>query len=219
MLKDKRLRLLSALTPACNVAADIGTDHGYLGCELLESEKCREVWFTDISPGALAKAQRLAAQKGLEENARFYLGDGAQPLPGAPDAAIISGMGGHTICHILSLGEDKLRGSKLILGANTALKQLRLWLMQNHYTITDEAAVQEADKFYVILCAQDGKMELGEDELTAGPILMKRKDEETKEYFRYRLNGARIALERACVSENADTKNLREEMERWQKLL
>ena len=28
---DERLRMLSALVPACPVAADIGADHGFLG--------------------------------------------------------------------------------------------------------------------------------------------------------------------------------------------
>lgn len=208
-----------AFTPRCGVAADIGTDHGILGCELLREGKCDTLWFTDISAESLNKARRLAEKSGFEERALFFTGDGAAVLPFPPDAAIIAGMGGHTIIHILDTGREKLKGTKLILGANTALYELRYFLAQNGYAITDEAAVREAGKFYVVFRAEEGHMDLDEDALRIGPELMKKTDTETMDYFRYRINGARIALERAGVSPNADTETLRKELERWQKLI
>ena len=219
MLKDNRLRLLAEMTPSCNTAADIGTDHGFLGCELLETGRCCEVWFTDRSSPSLDKARQLVQQKMLSNRSHFFVGDGALPLPGTPDAAIIAGMGGHTIVHILEQGTDKLRDAKLILGPNTALAELRKWLSQHEYNITDEAAVCEAEKFYVILCAEAGKMELCEDDIIVGPVLKEKTDRDTRAYFQYRLRGACLALARAGESKSADLQKLRKETERWQKYL
>ena len=71
----------------------------------------------------------------------------------------------------------------------------------------------------MILRAESGQMELNEIQLLAGPILMKKTDDLTKEYFRYRFRGVQLALERANNSENADTYTLRKEMNIWKELL
>ena len=219
MLKDKRLNLLAELTPKCGIAADIGTDHGYLGSELLSQGKCEEVWFTDISEPSLNKARQLVEKRGFGARARFFTGDGARPLPYAPDAAIIAGMGGHTICHILEQGKDKLKGAILVLGANTALKELRLWLSSNDYQISDECAVSEAGKYYVLLRAQAGQMRLNEEDLIVGPVLKNKHDKETLAYMQYRLRGALLAYDSASQSDTANLEQLRKETERWQKYL
>ncbi|MBQ3667867.1 MAG: SAM-dependent methyltransferase [Clostridia bacterium] len=218
MLKDKRLNALISLTPNCETAADIGTDHGILGCELLERRICRRVWFSDISLASLAKARRLAQNKGLGERADFFIGDGAKPLPASPDAAIIAGMGGQMICHIIGDSIEKLKSTTLILGANTNLFELRLWLSQNAFKIEDEIAVCENRRYYVLMKAQSGCMNMSEDELHIGPVLIKKRDDESKAYFAHRSNCAKHALEQAFNSNEQIKQSLGKELERWQKL-
>ena len=216
---DKRLSAILGFVPDCRVAADIGTDHGLLGCALLEENRCENVWFTDISEKSLEKAKRLVEKKNLAHRAAFFVGDGAQALPSKPDAAIIAGMGGKTICGILERGLCKLGESALVLGANTELGELRNVLCNNGFAITDEKAVREGRRFYVVVAAAPGNMKLKDDELLTGPILSKKTDEETKDYFIYRRRGVLIALEKAGASPNADTEALRKELELWEKLI
>ena len=210
---------LCELVPDCDLAADIGTDHGYLGCALLQTGKCRRVWFTDISADSLGKAERLIHEKGLESQARFFVGDGLEPLPYAPNAIIIAGMGGHTISGILDKAADKTRGATLVLGANTKVNELRRFLSTHGCVITEECAVSEAGRFYVLMRAESGSMRLDEEALEVGPVLAKKHDEDTLAYFQYRYNGAKIALERASQSPSADLNALRKEIQRWQKLI
>ena len=89
-LTDERLSEMIRMLPKCGIVADIGTDHGRLGAQLLLTGKCGKVWFSDISAPSLEKARGLIAQRGLQERAEFFVGDGARALPGAPDAAVIA---------------------------------------------------------------------------------------------------------------------------------
>lgn len=100
-MNNPRFSALLELIGRADTVADVGCDHGYVGASLLESGAAQEVWFTDVSEKALSRAEGLIREKALP-NARFFVGDGFAPLPGRPDAAVIAGMGGETIAHILS---------------------------------------------------------------------------------------------------------------------
>lgn len=219
MLKDQRLKAIFDLLPECVVCADIGTDHGKLGCELLKTGKCREVWFTDISHDSLEKARHLAEEANLSSHAHFFEGDGAECLPGAPDAAVIAGMGAGTIIHILKNGMENLRGSTLILGANVDVSFLRRFLAENGFSIEDECAVTEGKKHYILIRAVPGVMQLTKEEEILGPILMRRKDPEVGIYAASRWNTIHKALESAGRSDTADTSEMEYELELWGRYL
>ena len=44
-LTDERLSEMIRMLPKCGIVADIGTDHGRLGAQLLLTGKCGKVWF------------------------------------------------------------------------------------------------------------------------------------------------------------------------------
>ena len=100
-MNNPRFSAILDLIGRAHTVADVGCDHGYVGASLLESGAASEVWFTDVSEKALSRAQNLLREKALP-GARFFSGDGFAPLPGKPDAAVIAGMGGETIAHILT---------------------------------------------------------------------------------------------------------------------
>ena len=219
MLKDNRLRAIVSLLPHCEVIADIGTDHGKLGCELLSEGICRQLWFTDISADSLRKAKELAKKKGLTEKAAFFVGDGAAALPGIPDAAVIAGMGGFTISHIISDGYIKLKDSLLVLGAHTALSEVRSCLSRYDYMITDELVVNESERYYVIMSAKNGKTEYTFDDLIAGPVLRHKTDAESREYFAYRLRLAQSTYRAIRASKKASTVKIELEIDVWKSLI
>ena len=84
------------------------------------------------------------------EQAELFLCDGlAQVQPEGITDVVIAGMGGETIIHIL---EDCpwRRQVHLILQPMTKIPDLRRWLAEQGFSWTEQA-VQEGEKFYVVL--------------------------------------------------------------------
>ena len=99
---DPRLALLCKMAPPCYKAADIGTDHGYLICALVENGKTKRGIAADLKPQPLEKARREAERRGLSAQMDFVLTDGLTGIsPEGLEVVIIAGMGGETILHIL----------------------------------------------------------------------------------------------------------------------
>ncbi len=219
MLKDNRLKTIVSMLPRCEVIADIGADHGKMGCELLSEGICQRVWFTDISADSLKKAQVLVRKKGLTGNAAFFVGDGAMALPAAPDAAVIAGMGGLTICHIISDGYEKLKNCCMVLGAQTALPELRDCLSRNSFMIKDERVAYESGRYYVIMSATGGKAVYNAYDLIAGPVLRHKADSESRAYFAYRLKLATSIYRAIKDSQKANTDKIETEIDIWKRLV
>lgn len=219
MLTDERLSLIIDMLPECDIIADIGTDHGRLGAQLLLLNKCKTLWFSDISAPSLEKAKKLTERLHLSDRAQFFVGDGAQAFPHAPDAAVIAGMGGITISEILKGAGEKLKDAKLILQPNVYIYELRKTLVQNGFKITDEKCVIAAKRKYILIYAEPGHEEYTESELMAGPILLKEKSEAFMEYARFRERVILKALKGIEKSENAESDELSKELSVWKEIL
>ena len=193
-LTDERLSEIISMLPECGTVADIGADHGRLGAQLLLMGRCERVWFSDISAPSLEKARSLIGRRGLQERAEFFVGDGAQALPGAPDAAVIAGMGGETIAGILRGAGERLKNSVLVLEPNVGAELVRRALMETGRRITDERVVRAARRRYVLIRAEKGEAAYTERELIVGPVLLKHPSEAFREYAAFRLRVARKAL-------------------------
>ena len=212
---DARLTALREMAGPCALFADIVTDHGRLGADLLLRGQCARAMFTDISEASLAKARRLIAGLGLADRAVFGVGDGAAALLEAPDVAVIAGMGGQTIAQIVEQGMEKLRASRLVLQPNVAAPELRRRLAGTSFRITDERVVRDGRRLYVLIAAQPGEMRLTDCEAEIGPVLLQKHSEELADYRRFRLRVAKKAL--AGAERGArDTSALRREIEIWE---
>lgn len=218
-LTDERLSEMIRMLPKCGIVADIGTDHGRLGAQLLLTGKCGKVWFSDISAPSLEKARGLIARRGLQERAEFFVGDGARALPGAPDAAVIAGMGGETIAGILRSAGERLANSVLVLEPNVGVELVRRALMETGRRITVERVVRAARRRYVLIRAERGEAAYTERELIVGPVLLKESSEAFREYAAFRLRIAKKALEGAEKSERSEKDALLTEMEYWREIV
>lgn len=217
---DRRVRAIVDLVPVCGCAADVGTDHGKIGAQLLLSGKCGKVIFSDISAPSLEKAKKLAEEKGLREKADFCVADGLEGLPCPVDSIVIAGMGGLNIRDIIVNGKEAVGNAKLILQPNTEIAGLRLALCENGFRITDEAVAREGKRFYVIICAAKGQMQLDETELFAGPILLKSSDKEVRAYYAVRLETAeKLVREVESAGSERNLKELKKETEIWKTAL
>ena len=128
-LSSRLLSCASMVRPG-GVAADVGTDHGYLAVYLVEQGICPVVFASDIREGPLSAARRSAEKAGLTEQIRFCLSDGLRELPvSGIDTVICAGMGGENIIHILE-SEPKVFDpeKQLILQPQSKTAELRRWL-------------------------------------------------------------------------------------------
>ncbi len=217
-LTDERLSEIIKMLPKCGIVADIGADHGRLGAQLLLTGMCERVWFSDISAPSLEKAKELIQRRGLQDKAEFFVGDGARALPGAPDAAVIAGMGGETIAGILWDAGKTLENSVLVLEPNVGAELTRRALMETGRRITDERIVRAARRRYVLIRAEKGEAAYTERELIMGPVLLEKPSGAFREYAAFRLRVARKALTGAEKSSRAEKGALQTEIEYWREI-
>lgn len=184
---DERLRKVVDFFPACDLGADIGADHGRLSCDLLASGKVTRMLVTDISSLSLDKARALLTLHGMDKKAEFRIGDGLNALSSPVDAIAICGMGGEVISDILLNGKDRLCGAELILCPQTDTEILRSTLVRIGYSVKDECAVTAAGRRYVVIKAAPGLIQYDEKQLFLGPVMMIKRDKDTLDYYRWRL--------------------------------
>lgn len=160
--------------------ADIGSDHAYLPCALVEQGRINLAVAGEVVNGPFKRAQKEVMSRGLEKQIDVRLGDGLDVIQ--PEDKIttitICGMGGVLIRQILEKGlkNEKIDGSEcLILQPNVGEEKLRKFLVENDYDIMAEKIVEENDKLYEIIAAEPAKdsIHYSEKELRYGPHLLK----------------------------------------------
>ena len=146
-MQSVRLTKLVSLIPNCNLLADVGCDHGYVGIEALRLGKAQRVAFTDISRPSLEKARSNCPQK-FSDIVSFHCQDGLGEINA--DCAIIAGMGGLEIISILQAAQ--YLPQKLVLQPMRNQKDVRMYLTQKYEIVTDEKFFD--GKYYDVIVAQ-----------------------------------------------------------------
>ena len=153
-----KLPLSTRLAACCSFVkpgariADIGCDHGYLGIYLLKNGIANAVIAADIHQQPLNSAYHNAHKFGVADKIRFYLSDGAANIARDFDTMVCAGMGADTIISILSaapwLKSDQY---SLILQCQSKLPQLRRYLSQEGYCITEETVLRDGRFLYTVM--------------------------------------------------------------------
>ena len=157
---SERLLTIAEHVEKDEVAADIGTDHGYIPIWLMTNFKCKNVILSDVNEGPLKKAVENIKKYFPENSFDLRLGNGMEILnPGEADTVIIAGMGGLLIKQILSKEPKKTALlKKMILQPRNNSAELRRFLKNlSNFTITDEQVVKEIDKFCEIITVKNNK--------------------------------------------------------------
>ncbi|MFV0635320.1 tRNA (adenine(22)-N(1))-methyltransferase [Mitsuokella sp. WILCCON 0060] len=174
-----RLQALADFVPAGSRVADIGTDHGYLAVELVQSGKAKFVVASDKNAGPYEAAVRTVRENGLTDDViSVRLGDGLQSLaPGEVDTVCIAGMGGTLMMEILAASPKIVAGLKtLILQPQGGAAELRQWLYKNHWYIADETLALDDGRIYEIIMAKRGRRKMPSPLLLEiGPMLWQKK--------------------------------------------
>jgi tRNA (adenine22-N1)-methyltransferase len=191
-----RMQVIADFIGKDEIAADIGTDHGYIPIWLLMNNICRHVILADVNKGPLKRAEKnFKAYLGSDVKPDIRLGSGIQVLGyGEADTVIIAGMGGILIRDILADDMKKTASlKKLVLQPRNNSDVLRRWIYDklDGFTIISERVVKEGRKFSEILCVvRDGKSnaDIPEDLCMEIPYMyLAEPDETVGEYLRHRL--------------------------------
>ncbi len=185
------------------ICADIGCDHGYLSIYLIEKGFCDKVYACDINEKPVNIAKRNIAARdtrglSLSEKITVVKSDGLSALTDINiNRVIICGMGGEVISGIIERGRDFHRsGVRFILQPMSRELELRQWLCENGFEITDETLVRDAGRIYAVICAvfTGEKYEYSPSELILGRKNIEKKSELLSELCERKLLHARNLL-------------------------
>ena len=158
--------------------ADIGSDHGYLPCWLIEHDISDYAYACEIADGPLQACQATVQLCHMEDKISVRKGDGLAPIVLEKlDVVSICGMGGNLICDILEANLENTEVNTLVLQANINEVLVRQHLNQHGWKIIDEDIVEDMHHYYEIIVARKGEQHLGKKELYMGPFLLERKGE------------------------------------------
>lgn len=133
-------RLLTCAQLCCgDVICDIGTDHGYLPCYMVEKGLCKKAFACDVAQGPLDSAIAHINEHGLSDRITAVLSDGLDNIErGDITDIVIAGMGGELISDILSRCEWLDESINLVLQPMTKADVLRRWLFENGFSVKSE---------------------------------------------------------------------------------
>lgn len=159
--------------------ADVGTDHAYLPIALALSGKISGAVASDINEGPYLRALANVRNHSLENKITALHTAGLCGVEKfAPTDIVICGMGGELIASIINDAPwTKNTSVRLVLQPMTHSEILRKYLLDNKFTIIDEALAKE-EKIYEIICAEytGNTEEYSEAELLLGKKNIERGD-------------------------------------------
>ena len=188
---DLRLAAAAEFVKEGTVAADVGTDHGYLICYLINEGICTRGFATDINIKPLESARKLIREMYLENEIETVLTDGLKGLPeDEVDEVLICGMGGETIIGILEEAKwVKSEKVHLVLQPMSRANMLRRWLCENGWSIDAEKAVEVEKHLYTVISADYiGGSEVPDDLYCLTGELLGQSDEFALKYVRWQAN-------------------------------
>lgn len=206
-----RIKSIVSLIDPVDTLLDIGTDHGLVIIEAFLQKKINQAIASDINEGPLKSAYENIKNENFQTKTTFLQTDGFFGINQKYDGVVITGVGYKTIEHILKMPHQTPK--YYILGAQSQLEELRLFLSSNNFKIIDEL-IYYNKRDYVFIKIIKGKQKLSEKELLLGPILMNKK--EALNYYIKQLNSLNAIIK--LVNESDQTK-LQKQIDFYEKVI
>lgn len=158
MKLSKRLAMVAGMITKGHIVCDIGTDHGYIPIFMVQNDFSPCAYACDVNEGPLAIATQNIAANNLEDRISCILSDGLKEVADKIDSTnlsiVIAGMGGLLIKRILADDISFAKASgELILSPHSEIVEVRHFLLDNGFLISDEDMVLEDGKFYTVIKA------------------------------------------------------------------
>ena len=158
MRLSNRLQAIADYVRSGDRLIDVGTDHAYIPIFLLKNKIIASAIATDIRSGPLQTAKKDAERFDVAHQLTLIQCDGLSNCsPAAVDTIIIAGMGGETIIGILAAA-PWAKEKRLVLQPQTKQAELRSWLSDNGYAISDASLVYDAGRIYLVWLVERGIM-------------------------------------------------------------
>lgn len=157
-----RLRAVADMVTPGLVVADVGCDHAYLSIYLVTESISPKVIACDVNEGPLEIARTNINDFKCEDNIELRLGNGLDVIkPQEVSSVVIAGMGGRLITDIIKAGKEVLDSAcEIIIEPQSELEMVRHFLEDNGYKIVSENLIIDEGKFYPIIKAIHGEMNL-----------------------------------------------------------
>ncbi len=165
---NPRLSAIRDMVPMNTVVADIGCDHGYLICSLVETGIAKHGFACEANPQPLERARKTIVENCLSNRIDTVLTNGLTDLPFSTiDVFVIAGMGGDLISKIL-LEHQFTRDSRFtfLLQPMSKPEKLRKAIFENGFTIAYEVAVISDNKVYSVMNVRYTDMICSSDTVT-----------------------------------------------------
>lgn len=135
---------------------DIGTDHAYLPAYMVTFLHSGNILACDIGEKPLDNARNTLKNYGLEDRIALRLSDGLKNVrPDEAEQITVCGMGGTLIRDILTAAPwVRKAGMRLILQPMTHSEDVRRYLCENGFLITQERCVDDAGRTYCCIAAE-----------------------------------------------------------------
>lgn len=152
---DKRLSSVASMVKKGSVVADIGTDHAYLLCYLLENGICERGIAADLRKGPLENARQTVIASGLSEKVELVLSNGLENIKeNSCDTIVIAGMGGILIAEILEKAPwVKNKNIHIIVQPMSHSETLREYFVKNGFEILQEKTSTDSKHYYCAISA------------------------------------------------------------------
>lgn len=204
-----RLKAVAALVPEGAKVADIGSDHAYIPVDLIRSGRAQLVIASDVHQGPVENAKKVVALAALEDRIEVRLGSGFDVYkPGEVDTAVLAGMGGFLIRDLMQAALPLVKTLKcLVLQPMVAIRELRVWLLENGFEILEERVAQEGQKFYEIFSVHYTGVRINPvDFKTAemGIAMYRLEDEVAMRYLAHRIKKTEGVLSALSQAKNSE---------------
>ena len=152
---DARLSAVASLVRKGSRVADIGTDHGYLLCWLIENGICPGGIAADINKGPLENAKRTVIEAGVSDKVELILSDGLKNIAeNSCDDIVLAGMGGNLIADILSACPWIYNKNLHIVAQPMSHGEvLREFYLNNGFDILEEKTATDGKRLYCVISA------------------------------------------------------------------
>ena len=193
---NNRLKTIGDLVPLSSYPLDIGCDHALLSIYLVKEKGIKKAVASDNKSGPLKKAKENVKFYKVKDKVELIEAEGLNSYKDGINTITISGMGGLNINRILENNKSYLKNiNTIILSPNNYSIAVKRKLLKLGYYISDEKLVKENNIIYQILVFTKGRKYYSYKKLYLGPVLMTKKDELTKEYYKRELETKRSLLE------------------------
>ena len=193
---NERLKKIGDLVPLSSYPLDIGCDHALLSIYLVKEKGIKKAIASDNKSGPLQKAKENINFYKVNDKIKLVKAEGLASYEEGIDTITISGMCGLNINKIIDNHKKLLKNiNTLILSPNNYSIAVKRKLIKLGYHIINEQLVKDKNIIYQILVFTKGKKYYSYKKMFLGPILMTKKDELTKEYYKNLLDNKKKLLQ------------------------